>query len=748
MLQSTVGTTFWGIFMNIIKRRRVPRLVLAAVLASGGLLVAGWPGVANASVAGTMVSALSQPAVVQGQTNQAGGDLKLTVPNTFAPGDQLTIAVAPGPISAPLLPGNCQSAGQTIAYSAVPTVSAEAAPSGSVQPVVKASLASTSACAGSGAQDELVLDFTNSASGTPTDVQTLMVSGITYNVGGSVPVGPIAVTLSTGSLPATGDFGDSDATVSDVQFTANTPALGVVPGSAQAISPLQLTELHAGAVGTGNVCFQIVSPTSVTFAGNSSPTVQVTGGGSANSTATISDSGHILSFRVSTPSSSAGSYTVGGVALDTGNALGPVKIQAGQVPGSSLIPQSSPTSCGNQYGLEVATAVISQHTLAGPDRFQTAATIFQTGFACAANGTAADNGMVVLARGDEGGLGVDALAANFLAGHLGTGVLLTLPDQLPAATLSAIANTGVSKVYVVGGVDAVSAAVVNQLEATQATQCTSGGSATPLTNSAGAPQDITVVRIGGADRYQTAADIATMAGPSSVGTVNVSGSPSAAPLPTAIVATGLNFPDALSASPMAYRGTAGSNGNGLGFPILLTNPDQLPDSTAAALSTLGIKQVLIAGGDLAVSQAVESEIESAAGIPASSIIRFAGADRTQTAALIAAFETSTTAPEPELGPVGLFYNPFQVNLARGDEFPDALSGGPFAGHEPSLANPANRIATPILLTDNPISLGTYTTDYLEVAADTYGTDVLTVFGGVDAVNQTTIQSAINALTGS
>ena len=69
--------------------------------------------------------------------------------------------------------------------------------------------------------------------------------------------------------------------------------------------------------------------------------------------------------------------------------------------------------------------------------------------------------------------------------------------------------------------------------------------------------------------------------------------------PTAIVASGENFPDALAGGPPSFLKR---------FPILLTAHDALSPQASAALSDLGIKRALLLGGENAVSSAVAAAI--------------------------------------------------------------------------------------------------------------------------------------------
>ncbi|MDP2233188.1 MAG: cell wall-binding repeat-containing protein, partial [Actinomycetota bacterium] len=145
-------------------------------------------------------------------------------------------------------------------------------------------------------------------------------------------------------------------------------------------------------------------------------------------------------------------------------------------------------------------------------------------------------------------------------------------------------------------------------------------------------------RIGGADRYATSALISA----------NTFDSASAV-----IVTTGLGFADALSSS-----GLAGC----LNAPILLTRPGGLPLSVADEIRRLGATDAYIAGGTIAVSSNVESQLEGV-GLD---VTRLGGNTRYDTAAVIAKKV------------LGFGQNNGRVFIARGDDFPDALSLGPLA----------------------------------------------------------------------
>lgn len=90
----------------------------------------------------------------------------------------------------------------------------------------------------------------------------------------------------------------------------------------------------------------------------------------------------------------------------------------------------------------------------------------------------------------------------------------------------------------------------------------------------------------------------------------------------AVIVNGQNFPDALSAAPLAQKYNA---------PILLTESDALNDNTAAQLQRLNVKNVFIVGGEGVVRPAVEKAINKL-GIQTT---RYNGQDRDETAVNVA-----------------------------------------------------------------------------------------------------------------
>jgi putative cell wall-binding protein len=144
-------------------------------------------------------------------------------------------------------------------------------------------------------------------------------------------------------------------------------------------------------------------------------------------------------------------------------------------------------------------------------------------------------------------------------------------------------------------------------------------------------------RVSGPDRWATAANISS-------GFV--------APVDTVYVASGLDYPDALTGG-AAIGGTTGG-------PLLLVLPNEVPSATAAELTRLKPTNLVVLGGTAAISDAV---VTALAPYATNTPIRRSGADRYETALQVATAFASA--------PV--------VYLSRGDAFADALAAGASAG---------------------------------------------------------------------
>jgi SpoIID/LytB domain protein len=388
------------------------------------------------------------------------------------------------------------------------------------------------------------------------------------------------------------------------------------------------------------------------------------------------------------------------------------------------------------------TGGFSDTRLAGPTADATAAQELEHQFppssgACPASGSTR---FVVLATDSAY---PDALASASLARALGTGTLLTPPTRLSSATAAALVVEGVTHVYVVGGPLAVSTAVVAAIGGMPAHAC--GGGVGPGT-------DIEVTRVEGATEYDTAAEVArTAAKLAGVGTIDLSGAYAGTnatggmgrdnatagnasigpittgPLTTALVARGTGFQDAEAASTLAYAER---------LPILLTTPSTLSPQIAPAISALGVRQVIVMGGELAVSDSVVAQLEQL-GV---SVLRVAGADATGTAVELAELEEAPS-------PTGFgWQGNGALTVARGNGYSDGLAGAVVAADGPSVAAPS-----PLVLTETPTTVGPALTAYLQRAGATGigGVRVsrLVVLGGPLAVSPTVVDQMGADLTG-
>ncbi len=235
---------------------------------------------------------------------------------------------------------------------------------------------------------------------------------------------------------------------------------------------------------------------------------------------------------------------------------------------------------------------------------------------------------VVIATGENF---PDALGASSLAGVLDAPVLIAKRDDLPAAVAAEVKRLGAKRAIIVGGSDVVGSGVVTDLQALGVTK---------------------IERVAGATRYETANAVArrcTVAKGSPAGTV-------------CFVATGMNFPDALAAAPIAATH---------GWPIFLVGPKGLSASTLDAMSDIGISEVRILGGTDVVSSGVEAMLRDRFG--ASDVFRQAGDTR---------YETAVSVARLAVDRAGMQWD--GLAIATGENFPDALCGGALQAREWSV----------------------------------------------------------------
>lgn len=163
---------------------------------------------------------------------------------------------------------------------------------------------------------------------------------------------------------------------------------------------------------------------------------------------------------------------------------------------------------------------------------------------------------------------------------------------------------------------------------------------------------------------------------------------------TVIIATGLEFPDALTGSSLAGLTDA---------PILLTSNGALSDETLAEVKRLKAETVYIVGGVAAVPAGVEDQLIDAG---VSQVERLSGEVRTDTALSI--YE----AGRGSWGDTAI--------IAYGFKYADALSIAPYATYA----------TTPIFLTDNDTVVGEKTKE----AITSGGFDRIVIVGGTGVVS--------------
>jgi putative cell wall-binding protein len=724
--------------------------VIAAITSLGGIVALG--GTASAVITGSTV-ALSPPATVTtvhgGVPNQAVNGWTITMPGGAAGdavGDKYTIDVNPAGKSGATLTCSDQNdiAFATPAPTAVATAIGTAggtAPTFTVVPGVEAGLPPS--CGSLINQITITVATAGTLPGADTQ-WSVAISGIKYNVGAAAGVGAITTGDSsfqnfTSATPSALDV-PANASVSgpggDVNVVSNTPPVGLLAGADTnvAISNIGFQETVAGAIPAGPVCVNLGAGTFDT----STPAPTITVGSGPAITTGVTLSGGTASFIVVTPSTAPTTYVIAGLRVDAGNTPGPVTFTASSG-GTCATPTNDLTTTGPIY------TVYSQTRTAGSDADATAAAEMEAVYpvpTAPSTSCSVTNHTVVLATDSAY---PDALSASYLAGQLNTSILLTPTAALSSETANAIRQEGISTVDIVGGPLAVGPAVVSALQATPVYQC---GGVTPVSPAA----TLTVNQIYGQVQYDTSAKIAQYFTAGSVGTAafpgaygnynhtSPEGAASSAPiaagaLPTAIVATGEGYQDATAASVVGYSQN---------FPVILTTPTTLASQAAASLTNDAIKQVILMGGPIAVSDTVVSQIQ-AMGI---SVLRIAGQDFTQTAAELALFELNSTVGTSGLEGLGWdANNDNEMTLARGDFYSDALAGSAFAA---DFADGPQ----PILLTTDPNTLGTNLTAFLNLAGSPEGATgdgvpsqiyTINVLGGTVALPNSTLVAALQAL---
>jgi putative cell wall-binding protein len=227
----------------------------------------------------------------------------------------------------------------------------------------------------------------------------------------------------------------------------------------------------------------------------------------------------------------------------------------------------------------------------------------------------------------------DALAGAVAAAAAGSPLLLT--GSVPQVTADELDRLDPDAIVILGGEAVVDPATAAHLSAWGA-----------------------ITRLSGANRYDTAVAISQYL------------YPGAGSADTVVIATGTGFADALAGASLAALG------NG---PVLLTQPDALPQSVIDEITRLDPDEILVLGGEAAVSNSVFVEL---AGIAAT--IRISGANR-----YVTAVEISEAAFPDGAG---------VVYIAVGTNFPDALAGAAQAAGSgsPILLTPSDALPQSVI----------------------------------------------------
>lgn len=288
------------------------------------------------------------------------------------------------------------------------------------------------------------------------------------------------------------------------------------------------------------------------------------------------------------------------------------------------------------------------------DRYSTAAAISKSSYPSAGSASVA----VVVNGTDE--KFADALTASALGGTANGPVLLTYSGSLPAATKTELGRLKPAKVFVIGGTGSVTDAVLDGVK-----------SAAGTTN---------VVRLGGLNRYEVAANVAREIAKTS-------------PTPTKVmIASGEMWPDSAIAAVAAAISKR---------PLLLVSGRSMPSATADALEELKVTETAVYGGEATIANSVIAQLCALTGEAAPTKRFGVGSNRYEEAAASADWCVATFGATRSI-----------VYVASGEVFPDSVTGGVLAARNKhpllltSGAAPANPTAA--WLTANKSSISTVT----------------------------------------
>lgn len=308
----------------------------------------------------------------------------------------------------------------------------------------------------------------------------------------------------------------------------------------------------------------------------------------------------------------------------------------------------------------------------GADRYETSLRIAEA-FAADAGGSV---DTVVMVSGVQW---TDSVVAASVAGRFDAPVLMTPPDELRDDALAWLTDVGASRIFVVSADPPDSDPTVKS-------------AVTDALSSEG----FSVERVSGNDQYRTGVAAARQIG--GAGDLAQFG-------PTAIIASGEVFADALVAGPVAARNT---------LPLLLTPKAGLHPDVAEYLTDAGVNQVILMGGTGALSADVQTGIEALD----ITVNRISGATR---------FETATM--------FGEFAARYGGGCFDGDQFGIARSRIPFDSF--SAAPLLAQLCAPLVLTD-PTEIPVSTQEFIDNARQGRTAVTLHVFGGNGAVSDSSL----------
>jgi len=261
--------------------------------------------------------------------------------------------------------------------------------------------------------------------------------------------------------------------------------------------------------------------------------------------------------------------------------------------------------------IRVKPATPAVNRIAGANRYATAAALSTSAYPSGASDVMVATGLSF----------PDALAGSAAAGMLSMPVLLTQQNGIPSHTRAELDRLNPQRIWVLGGTSVISEGVRSAL--------------VPYASSG------SVIRVSGADRYGTAAEISERWYSPGV--------------QAAFVAVGTSFADALAGGPAAALRDS---------PLLLVKTDSIPPATQAELNRLKPQRIYVLGGAAVINAAVATALDAYTTGP---VTRLAGVNRFATAeAITRTFWPTKVSP---------------AYVASGMTFPDALAGGAVAGKQ-------------------------------------------------------------------